>query len=59
MGQNRSRGKRYTEDSKLNYGKILAVAVVIAVIIMFVLAIKHLLSYDVTKFTAKREYFSV
>lgn len=59
MGQNRSRGRRYSEDSKLNYGKIVAVAVAIAVIIMFVMAIKQLLSYDITKFMASKEYFAV
>ncbi len=59
MGQRRTRGKRYTNDSKLNYGKILAVIIAFAVIIMFAVAIKHLLSYDVTKFMSKKEYFSV
>lgn len=59
MGQNRSRGRRYSEDSKLNYGKIVAVVLAIAVIVMFIMAIKHLLSYEVTKFTAKKEYFAV
>lgn len=59
MGQNRSRGKRYSNDSKLNYGKILAVIVAIAVIIMFGMAIKHLLTYDVTKNLGKKEYFSL
>lgn len=59
MGQNRTRGKRYSNDSKLNYKKIFAVAIAIAVIIMFVVAIKHLLSYDVTKSIAKKEYFAV
>lgn len=59
MGQTRSRGKRYSNDSKLNYGKILAVFVAIAVIIMFGMAIKHLLTYDVTKNLGKKEYFSV
>ena len=33
MKQSKSRGKRYSNDSKLNYGKILAVFVAIAVII--------------------------
>ena len=59
MGQSRSRGKRYSNDSKLNYGKILAVIIALAVVIMFVVAIKHLLSYDVTKFMGKKEYFYV
>ena len=59
MGQNRTRGKRYTEESKLNYGKIVAVIVAFAVIIMFGLAIKHLLTYDVTEFFGKKEYFAL
>ena len=59
MGQNRTRGKRYTNESKLNYKKILAVIIAIVVIIMFVVTIKHLLSYDITKFTAQNEYFAV
>ena len=54
-----NRGKRYTNDSKLNYAKIVAVIIAIAVIIMFGIAIKHLLSYDITKTMAKKEYFSV
>ena len=59
MGQSRSRGKRYTNESKLNYGKILAVIVAFAVLIMFGVAIKQLLSYDITKFTSKKEYFTL
>lgn len=59
MGQKRTRGKRYTNDSKLNYAKILAVMIAFVVIIMFGVAIKQLLSYDVTKIMAKKEYFSV
>lgn len=59
MEQNKSRGKRYSSESKLNYAKILAVVVAIAVVIMFGIAIKQLLSYDITKFKAKKEYFPV
>ena len=59
MGQTRSRGKRYSNDSKLNYGKILAVIIAIAVIIMFGMAIKYLLAYDFTKNLGKKEYFSL
>ncbi len=59
MEQNKPRGRRYSEDSKLNYAKILAVVVAIAVVIMFVLAIKMLLSYDITKLRVKKEYFPV
>ena len=54
-----NRGKRYTNDSKLNYAKIVAVIIAFAVIIMFGIAIKQLLSYDVTKIMAKKEYFAV
>ena len=59
MGQNKSRGKRYSNDSKLNYGKILAVFIAIAVLIMFGMAIKYLLTYDITKNLGKKEYFSL
>ena len=59
MRQSKSRGKRYSNDSKLNYGKILAVFIAIAVLIMFGMAIKHLLTYDVTKNLGKKEYFSL
>ena len=40
MGQNRTRGKRYSNESKLNYAKIIAVLIAIAVVIMFAIAIK-------------------
>ena len=59
MRQSKSRGKRYSNDSKLNYGKILAVFIAIVVLIMFGMAIKHLLTYDVTKNLGKKEYFSL
>ena len=59
MGQNKSRGKRYTSDSKLNYGKVLAVIIAVVVLIMFGMTIKHLLSYDITDFMGKKEYFAV
>ena len=59
MEQNKSRGRRYTKEAKLNYGKIIAVIIAFAVIIMFILAIKHLLSYNINKFTAKKEYFAL
>ena len=58
MGRSNNRGKRYTNESKLNYAKIVAVIIAFAVIIMFGIAIKELLSYDITKFTAQKEYFS-
>lgn len=59
MGQNRARGRRYSNESKLNYAKIVAVVIAIAVIIMFAVAIKQLLSYDITELMTKKEYFSV
>jgi len=59
MGQNRTRGKRYSNESKLNYAKIIAVLIAIAVVIMFAIAIKNLLSYDITNFKGKKEYFAV
>ena len=59
MGRNKSRGKRYSSDSKLNYGKVLAVIIAIVVLIMFGMTIKHLLSYDITDFMGKKEYFAV
>lgn len=59
MGQNRARGRRYSNESKLNYAKIVAVIIAIAVIIMFAIAIKQLLSYDITELMTKKEYFSV
>lgn len=59
MGRNISRGRRYSNESKLNYAKIVAVLTAIAVIIMFTIAIKQLLSYDITELMTKKEYFSV
>ena len=35
------RGKRYSSEPKLNIKKVIAVALVIAVIVMFVIAIKN------------------
>ena len=59
MRENRTRGRRYSNEPKLNYAKILAVFIAIAVIIMFVIAIKELLSFDFAKFNAKTEYFAL
>lgn len=59
MGQGRTRGKRYTNDSKLNYAKILAVIIAFIVIIMFGIAIKYLLSYDISSLNVNKEYFAV
>ena len=43
-----SRGRRYDSEPKLNIKKVIAVIIAIAVIVMFVLAIKGLLSKDET-----------
>ena len=42
----RSRGKRYEKESKLNIKKVIAVIVAIAVIAMFIIGIKTLLTKD-------------
>ena len=62
MSKNRTRGnrgKRYSNESKLNYAKILAVLIAVSVVIMFVIAIKELLSFDFATFNAKTEYFAL
>lgn len=41
-----SRGRRYSNEPKLNIKKVIAVIVAIAVIIMFIIAIKNLLQSD-------------
>ena len=41
-----SRGRRYNNEPKLNIKKVIAVIVAIAVIVMFVIAIKNLLNSD-------------
>ncbi len=47
----RSKGKRYDNESKLNIKKVIAVIVAIAVIIMFIIGIKTLLTKDKTEQT--------
>ena len=39
-----SRGRRYSNEPKLNVKKVIAVVIAIIVIIMFVIALKNLLS---------------
>ena len=41
-----SRGRRYNNEPKLNMKKVIAVIIAIAVIVMFVIAIKNLLNSD-------------
>ena len=54
-----SRGKRYDNEPKLNIKKVIAVILFIAVITVFVIAVKKMLSSDnTTKITAKT-YFTI
>ena len=41
-----SRGRRYSNEPKLNVKKVIAVVIVIIVIIIFVIALKNLLIFD-------------
>ena len=56
-----SRGKRYDSEPKLNMKKVVAVVIAIAVIIMFIIGIKTLLSNHPTndKVTSTSSYFPV
>lgn len=49
MSKARTRGRRYEEEPKLNIKKVIAVIVAIAVIIMFIVGIKTLLTKDTNK----------
>jgi len=53
-----SRGKRYDPDAKLNYQKVFAVVIAIAVVIMFIFIIKNVLS-EREKITKDYEYFAL
>lgn len=48
------RGRRYEQKSKLNVKKVIAVIIAIAVVIMFVIAIKTLLTRKLCRNTNKR-----
>ena len=56
----RAKGKRYEEEPRLNFKKVLAVLIAIAVVVMFVFIIKGILSkgVDQGKITSK-SYFTV
>lgn len=55
-----SRGKRYETESKLNIKKVFAVIIAIAVLIMFVIGIKTLLTTDTQeKLSISSYYYSV
>ena len=53
-----SRGKRYETEGKLNYQKVFAVIIAIAVIVMFVLIIKNVLAHR-SKLNRDYEYFAL
>lgn len=53
-----SRGKRYDADAKLNYQKVFAVIIAIAVVIMFIFIIKNVLK-EREKVTKDYEYFAL
>lgn len=53
----RSRGKRYSEPEKLNLKKVFAVFIVIAVIAMFIIGIRKVLTQDKTEKITNENYF--
>jgi len=53
-----SRGKRYDAEAKLNYQKVFAVLIAIAVVIMFIFIIKNVLK-EREKVTKDYEYFAL
>lgn len=53
-----SRGKRYDTEAKLNYQKVFAVIIAIAVVIMFIFIIKNVLK-EREKITKDYEYFAL
>ena len=53
-----SRGKRYETEGKLNYQKVFAVIIAIAVVIMFIFIIKNVLK-EREKITKDYEYFAL
>ena len=53
-----SRGKRYDTEAKLNYQKVFAVIIAIAVLIMFIFIIKNVLK-ERQEITKEYEYFAL
>ena len=53
-----SRGKRYDTEAKLNYQKVFAVIIAIAVVIMFIFIMKNVLN-EREKITGDNEYFAL
>ncbi len=58
MGRRANRGKRYSDEQKLNYTKVLAIFIAILVIVIFCLAIKELLTLDFSD-TKELKYYAV
>ena len=55
----RAKGKRYDTNEKLNIKKVIAVIVAIAVMVMFVVGIKTLLTENPIKNTEQTSYYPV
>lgn len=53
-----SRGKRYDTEPKLNYQKVFAVLIAVAVVIMFIFIMKNVLK-EREKVTGENEYFAL
>ena len=53
-----SRGKRYDTEPKLNYQKVFAVLIAVAVVIMFIFIMKNVLK-EREKITGNNEYFAL
>ncbi len=54
-----SRGKRYSHEPKLNMKKVIAVILAIIVIVVFMIAIKKLISNDTKENITAKTYFTV
>ena len=54
-----SRGRRYNDEPKLNVKKVIAVIILIAVIIMFIFAIKKILQNNSGEQITSTHYFTV
>ena len=54
-----SRGRRYDTEPKLNIKKVIAVFLAIAIIILFIVAVKHFILSDTAVSITTRTYFSL
>ena len=53
----RSRGRRYSEEPKLNFKKVFAVLITILVIVMFVIGVRKLFTQDKNEKISNENYF--